>query len=242
MLVSFSRGSHQAPLEPLEAGMAKHLARERFQAIDRALHRAMTPGQGDPSFDGVVVVAQPFRKPLQGREGTLRCPCLPLADQLGNILGEREGVASDGWPKTTAQSCSYRPSQHQGDVHQPVHEPLRSSRPWRDQHRQPFGEHAACAAATGTKELPYLQVEHNTALRQPRSSPAQGATRETALALVGKAWGVRATRRVAQHIACPDGMDEAQCAQLPDGQKVKELRYRVQRQGFRVKAITLHAA
>jgi hypothetical protein len=34
-------------------------------------------------------------------------------------------------------------------------------------------------------------------------------------------------------------MDEAQCAQLPDGQKVKELRYRVQRQGFRVKAITL---
>jgi len=160
-------------------------------------------------------------------------------DQLGNILGEREGVASDGWPKTTAPSCFYRPSQRQGDVHQPVHEPLRSSRPWRDQPRQPFGEHAACAVATGAKELPYLQVEHNTALRQPRPSPAQGATRETALALVGTAWCVRSTRRVAQPIACPDGMDEAQCAQLPDGLKVRELRYRVQRQGFRVKAITL---
>jgi hypothetical protein len=120
-----------------------------------------------------------------------------------------------------------------------VPEQLSSSRPWRDHPRQPFGEHAACAAATGAKELPYLQVEHNTALRQPRPSPAQGATRETALALVGTAWCVRSTRRVAQPIACPEGMDEAQCAQLPDGLKVRELRYRVHRQSFQVKAITL---
>src|SRR5262245_17191308 len=72
ILASSSRGSHRAPLEPLEGGTAKHLARERLQAIDGALHSAMTPGQGDPSFDGVVVVAQPFRKPLQGRERTLQ--------------------------------------------------------------------------------------------------------------------------------------------------------------------------
>jgi len=72
MLASSSSGSHQAPLEPLEAGTANHPARERFQATDGALHWAMTPGQGAPSFDGVVVVVQPFRKPLQGREGTLR--------------------------------------------------------------------------------------------------------------------------------------------------------------------------
>jgi hypothetical protein len=37
----------------------------------------------------------------------------------------------------------------------------------------------------------------------------------------------------------PDGMDEAQFAQLPDGLTVRELRYQVQRQGFRVQTITL---
>ncbi len=40
-------------------------------------------------------------------------------------------------------------------------------------------------------------------------------------------------------MACPDWMDDAQFAQLPDGLKVREVRYRVQRQGFRVQAITL---
>lgn len=40
-------------------------------------------------------------------------------------------------------------------------------------------------------------------------------------------------------IACPDWRDDAPCAQLPDGLKVREVRYRVQRQGFRVQAITL---
>jgi len=40
-------------------------------------------------------------------------------------------------------------------------------------------------------------------------------------------------------MACPDWMDDAPFAQLPDGLKVREVRYRVQRQGFRVQAITL---
>jgi hypothetical protein len=56
---------HQAPLEQIETGTAKHLAFECLQTLDMALHRAMTPGQGDTSFDRVVVVAPPFRKPLQ---------------------------------------------------------------------------------------------------------------------------------------------------------------------------------
>jgi hypothetical protein len=40
-------------------------------------------------------------------------------------------------------------------------------------------------------------------------------------------------------IACPDWLDDAKFAQLPDGLKVREVRYRIQRQGFRVQAITL---
>jgi hypothetical protein len=38
---------------------------------------------------------------------------------------------------------------------------------------------------------------------------------------------------------CPDWMDDAQFARLPDGLKVRELQYRVQRKGFRVHTITL---
>jgi hypothetical protein len=38
---------------------------------------------------------------------------------------------------------------------------------------------------------------------------------------------------------CPDWMDAAQFAQLPGSLQGRELRYRVQRKGFRVKAITL---
>ena len=58
-------------------GPAKHLAFERLQPMDVALHRAMTPGQGDTSFDRVVVVAPPFCKPLQREQGTHRRPCQP---------------------------------------------------------------------------------------------------------------------------------------------------------------------
>lgn len=38
---------------------------------------------------------------------------------------------------------------------------------------------------------------------------------------------------------CPDWMDEAQLARLPDRLPVRALRYRVQRKGFRVKTVTL---
>jgi hypothetical protein len=64
----------QAPLEQIKARTATHLARERLQTIDVALHRAMTPGQGHTGSDRVIVVAPPFREPLQGRERTLHLP------------------------------------------------------------------------------------------------------------------------------------------------------------------------
>src|SRR5882724_704046 len=67
-------------------------------------HLTVTPGQDDTRLDGVVVIAQPFRKPLQGDQGILRRPCqprvqrcwLPLAHELGKILGERDGVGERG--------------------------------------------------------------------------------------------------------------------------------------------------
>jgi hypothetical protein len=65
-----------------------------------ALHRAGAPGPGDPSFDRLIVVAQPLGKPLQGRNAALRRPgqpgiqlwCLPLAHELGKLLGECDGL------------------------------------------------------------------------------------------------------------------------------------------------------
>jgi hypothetical protein len=49
---------------------AKHLALEHFEAVDMPLHRATTPRQGHPSFDRVIVLRQPFGKPLEGFQGT----------------------------------------------------------------------------------------------------------------------------------------------------------------------------
>jgi hypothetical protein len=94
-IVPSLRSQDKALLEQIEFGTAKHLALEHFQAIHMALHRAVTPGQGDPSFDRVLVVAQPLRKPLQEHEGILRRPGRPgiqmlrlaLAHELGKVLG-----------------------------------------------------------------------------------------------------------------------------------------------------------
>ena len=69
-----------------------------------ALHWAIAPASCQASFDGVVVVAQSFRKALQGHEGTVRCPCqpgvqviwLPLAHELGKVLGSDNGGGHRG--------------------------------------------------------------------------------------------------------------------------------------------------
>src|SRR5262245_28659279 len=71
------RRQEKALLEQIEFGPAIHLALQHFEAIDVAFDRAITPGQGDAGFDGVIVITQPFRKPLQGHEGTLCRPSQP---------------------------------------------------------------------------------------------------------------------------------------------------------------------
>jgi hypothetical protein len=93
------RRQEKALLEQIEFGTAKHLAFEHFQADHMALHRAGPPGQGDPGFDGVIVVAESLCKPLQGHEGTLRRPGVPgiklvrlsLAHEPGKVLGSGDG-------------------------------------------------------------------------------------------------------------------------------------------------------
>ena len=87
-------------LEQIEFGTAKHLVLEHFQAIHVALHRAITPGQGAPVFDRVIVVAQPFGKPLEGYVGTLRRPREPglqlvrlaFAHEPRKVLGQGNGA------------------------------------------------------------------------------------------------------------------------------------------------------
>jgi len=89
----------KALLEQIEFGTAKHLAFAPLQAVNLALHRAVTPGQGDPGFDGLIVITDPLRKPLQGCEGTVRRPGQPgiqrlrpaLAHELGKVLGSGDG-------------------------------------------------------------------------------------------------------------------------------------------------------
>lgn len=79
--------------------------------------------------------------------------------------------------------------------------------------------------------------------RRPHVSPAQGR-RQGNQGKPRSRWVARlgaCDQRVEwlKPLDCPDWMDAAQFAQLPNGLQVRELRYRVQRKGFRVKAITL---
>ena len=63
-IIPVLRRQEKALLEQIEFGTAKHLALQHLEAVDVAFDRAVTPGQGDPGFDRVIVVAQPFGKPL----------------------------------------------------------------------------------------------------------------------------------------------------------------------------------
>jgi hypothetical protein len=66
-----SRSEHKTPLEQRETGAAKHLALEQFQARDLTLDWPTTPGQRDPGFDRVEIIAESFGKPSPGSHGTL---------------------------------------------------------------------------------------------------------------------------------------------------------------------------
>jgi hypothetical protein len=63
-IIPVLRRQENARLEPIACGTATQLACEPLQAVHLALHRAGTPGQGDPGFDGLIVIAAPLRKPL----------------------------------------------------------------------------------------------------------------------------------------------------------------------------------
>ena len=108
-IVLSSRSQEQARLEHSEFGTAKHLALAPFQALPVALHRAMTPGPGAPGFDRVIVVAQPFGKPLSGHVGPRRRPSAPgrqlvrlaFAHEPCTGLGQGNGAGQlrvRGWP------------------------------------------------------------------------------------------------------------------------------------------------
>jgi hypothetical protein len=93
------RRQEKALLEQIQFGTAKPLAFGPLQAVNLALRRAVTSGQGDPGFDGLIVLVDPLRKPLQGCEGIVRRPGQPglhlvglaLAHELGNALGSGDG-------------------------------------------------------------------------------------------------------------------------------------------------------
>lgn len=84
-IASSLRRQQKTPLEQIEFRPAKHLALQHLEAVDVAFDWAITPAQGDSGFDGVIVIAQSFGKPLQGHEGTLRCPGQPRIQLVGLV-------------------------------------------------------------------------------------------------------------------------------------------------------------
>ena len=86
-----SWGQHEAPFEEGEARAAEHLALEEFQTRDLTLHRPLTPGQRDPSFDRVVIIAESFGKPLEGAPA---------------LLAARASQGSSSWSCCWRTSCA----------------------------------------------------------------------------------------------------------------------------------------
>ena len=99
-----SRGPQEAAAEEIEARPAKHLAFQHLEAIDVPLDRTRAPGQRDPRFDRLIVVAQPGRKASQGLQRTggralepgIELRRLPLADQRGKVLRQVDGLGDLG--------------------------------------------------------------------------------------------------------------------------------------------------
>jgi len=68
--------------QEIEVCAATHLALEHFEAVDVAFDGAVTPRHGHPSFDGGIVIAQPWRKTLPGRHRTGRGAGQPASEAL----------------------------------------------------------------------------------------------------------------------------------------------------------------
>jgi hypothetical protein len=77
------------------------LALEPFQARDLPLYWPTTPGQRNAGFNCVEIIAESFGKPSPGshstlggtREPGLQLLGLPLAHELGKVLGEVDRLA-----------------------------------------------------------------------------------------------------------------------------------------------------
>jgi hypothetical protein len=94
----------EATAEQIEAGPAKHLAFQHFEAINMPFDRAGTPGQSDAGFHGLIVLTQAGGEALQGLQRTGRRALkpgiealrLPLADQGRKVLREVNGFGDFG--------------------------------------------------------------------------------------------------------------------------------------------------
>jgi hypothetical protein len=119
-----SWGQPEAPFEACEARAAKHLALEEFHARDLTLHWPMTPGQGDPRLDRIVIIPQPFGTALEGAHRTLggagepgiellrlllaheRCKVLPQVDGLSDFDMLRAQLGEWLWCLLVVRRCT----------------------------------------------------------------------------------------------------------------------------------------
>ena len=60
--LSTTWGTHEAAAEEVEARPAEHLTFQHFQAINMALDRARTPGEGDAGCDRGIIRGEPSRE------------------------------------------------------------------------------------------------------------------------------------------------------------------------------------
>jgi hypothetical protein len=104
MTSAWSGHQQNASGEEIESGPAEHLALQHLQAVDVPFDGALTPRQRHCCLDSSVILTQAFGQAPEGREragGRARQPCielgrLALADEGGEVLGERHGFRQLG--------------------------------------------------------------------------------------------------------------------------------------------------
>jgi hypothetical protein len=101
---AYSCRQKDAAGQQIEPRPAIHLALEQLQPVDVAFDGALTPGQGHPGFHGGIIRPPSLGKAPEGREGArggthqpwLQLGRLALADEGGEVPGERHGLPSSG--------------------------------------------------------------------------------------------------------------------------------------------------
>ena len=103
----------EAAAQEIEVRAAKHLPFQHFQTVDVALDRPGTPRQRDPGFDGLIVLRQSGGKAAQGVQRTvggalqpgIELGRLPLAHELGKVLGRVDGLGDRGRLRAELGEC-----------------------------------------------------------------------------------------------------------------------------------------